>query len=205
MTAEKASIVLGDRFAAALQAASEWHRRQGRKGSGLPYLGHLLAVAGIVIEAGADEDTAIAALLHDAVEDQRKASGGEEGIKKRFGKRVADIVVACSDSDPRGGARRDKGNWLLRKEQYVADLPSKSPDVLLVSLADKIHNARAIVADLRVHHGLVWARFRGGKTGTLWYYRSLCHAFRASRANRMHRDLVDELDRLVSAMEDMAG
>lgn len=195
--------MLGDRFADALQAASEWHRPQGRKGSRIPYLGHLLTVAGIVIEAGADEDTASAALLHDAIEDQCEACGGEDGIRRRFGKRVADIVGACSDSDPEGGAKRTKSNWRRRKEQYVAELPSQPPEALLVSLADKIHNARSIVADLRINRQLTWERFRGGRAGTLWYYRSLRDAFRASRANRLHRSLVDEFDGLVSAMEEL--
>jgi (p)ppGpp synthase/HD superfamily hydrolase len=201
---QKASVVLGDRFADALQAAAEWHHRQVRKGSRLPYIGHLLAVAAIVIEAGASEDAAIAAVLHDAIEDQPEASGGEKGIRKRFGKNVAEIVVACSDSDPRGGSKRNTENWLSRKEAYVAHLVAKSPDALLVSLADKIHNARSILADLRVHKGRLWSRFRGGKKGTLWYYRSLCHAFRSSSANRRYPALVDEFDRLVTEIEDMA-
>jgi GTP pyrophosphokinase len=170
----------------------------------LPYIGHLLAVAAIVIEAGASEDAAIAAVLHDAIEDQPEASGGEKGIRKRFGKNVAEIVVACSDSDPRGGNKRNTENWLRRKEAYVAHLAAKSPDALLVSLADKIHNARSILADLRVHKGRLWSRFRGGKKGTLWYYRSLCHAFRSSSANRRYPALVDEFDRLVTEIEDMA-
>jgi (p)ppGpp synthase/HD superfamily hydrolase len=199
-----ASIVLGDRFSDALQAATSWHRRQGRKGSGLPYIGHLLAVTAIVIEAGASEDAAIAAVLHDAIEDQAEQSGGATGIRKRFGKNVADIVEACSDSDPRGGIKRTKENWLRRKEDYVAHLAANSPDVLLVSLADKIHNARAILTDLRVQKGGLWSRFRGGKKGTLWYYRSLCHAYRSSSANRHHLALVDEFDRLVTEMEQLA-
>jgi GTP pyrophosphokinase len=202
---QEAFSVLGDRFADALQAATKWHRLQRRKGSGLPYLGHLLAVTAIVIEAGASEDAAIAALLHDSIEDQLEASGGLKGIRKRFGKNVADIVEACSDSDPRGGMKRNSENWLRRKEDYVGHLAAKSPDVLLVSLADKIHNASAILADLRVHKGRLWSRFRGGKKGTLWYYRSLCHAYRSSSANRLYPALVDEFDRLVTEVEEMAA
>jgi (p)ppGpp synthase/HD superfamily hydrolase len=133
-----------------------------------------------------------------------EASGGVEGIRKRFDKNVADIVEACSDSDPGGGIKRNKENWLRRKEDYVAHLAANSPDVLLVSLADKIHNARAILTDLRVQKGRLWSRFRGGKKGTLWYYRSLCHAYRSSSANRHYRALVDEFDRLVTEMEAMA-
>lgn len=194
----------GDRFADALAAAAEWHRDQVRKGTRIPYVGHLLEAAAIVLQAGAGEDVAIAALLHDAIEDQRERSGGAAGIERRFGRKVAEIVVACSDSDPAGREERDAANWRSRKEHYLAVLPTKSGDALLVSLADKIANARAIVHDLRTSGFAVWDRFHGGKDGTLWYYRSLSDGFSASPLQETQRPLVDEFRDLVRTMQSLA-
>jgi hypothetical protein len=163
---------LTDRFDEALAHASRLHRSQIRKGSSIPYVSHLLAVAAIAPENGADEDQAIAALLHDAVEDQ----GGLpqlEAIRARFGEAVAAIVADCTDAleDP-------KPAWHPRKEAYIASLAHKPARSLAVSLADKTHNAAAINADLRAHGAEVWKRFTGGTGGTLWYYRALANAFR---------------------------
>ena len=158
---------LSTRFDRALQLAHDLHRRQPRKKSDVPYIAHLLAVTAIVLENGGDEDTAIAALLHDAVEDQ----GGQptlDSIRREFGDRVARIVYECSDADG-----EPKPPWRFRKEQYLQALPHKSTEALLVSFGDKIHNCRSIVRDLRRDGAPVWNRFEGRRDGTLWYYREL--------------------------------
>jgi hypothetical protein len=182
-------VILGARFADALMAASAWHRDQSRKGSRLPYLGHLLGVASMVIDAGGSEDAAIAALLHDAIEDQPSLSGGIDGIERRFGRSVAAIVAECSDSDPEGGAVRNASNWRARKQAYLDDLSHKEPDVLLVSLADKLHNARAIRSDLHEQGQTVWERFNAPKEDQLWYYRRLADTFRLHMPGQMAIDL----------------
>jgi (p)ppGpp synthase/HD superfamily hydrolase len=158
---------LSTKFDRALQLAHDLHRRQPRKKSEVPYIAHLLAVTAIVLENGGDEDTAIAALLHDAVEDQ----GGQptlDRIRREFGDRVARIVYECSDADG-----EPKPPWRFRKEQYLQALPHKSTEALLVSFGDKIHNCRSIVRDLRRDGAPVWNRFEGRRDGTLWYYREL--------------------------------
>jgi (p)ppGpp synthase/HD superfamily hydrolase len=164
--------MLSDRFDEALAYASRLHREQRRKGTDIPYVSHLLSVAALVLEHGGNEDQAIAALLHDAVEDQ----GGEpilQEIRQRFGNAVATIVADCTDSwvEP-------KPEWRQRKEAYIAALPEKQPSSLLVSLADKTHNARAILTDYQQLGDDLWSRFNGGKEGTFWYYRSLAAVYR---------------------------
>jgi (p)ppGpp synthase/HD superfamily hydrolase len=171
--------------------ATRLHAKQLRKGSGVPYVSHLLAVAALVLEHGADEDQAIAALLHDAVEDQ----GGQKtlaAIRRRFGPIVADLVEACSDTDV-----EPKPPWRPRKEAYLAHLRRTSAAVRLVSAADKVHNARSTVADLRVHGSRVWKRFHAGPDEQLWYYRSLVAIFRRHGPKR----LAEELARVVGEME----
>jgi (p)ppGpp synthase/HD superfamily hydrolase len=192
---ETGSRTLTARFREALWWAAFLHADQARKGSGIPYVSHLLAVTALVIEHGGDEDAAIAALLHDAAEDQ----GGEETleqIRTRYGQRVASIVEACSDT-----MTSPKPPWRERKERYIAHLAHVFEDVLLVSMADKLHNARAIRSDYQTNGEAVWGRFRGGRSGTLWYYQALCEAFvqRGSFADlaRELRAEVDELLRLV--------
>jgi len=187
---------LGPRFQEALWYAVTLHRGQYRKGTRIPYISHLLAVTGIVLEHGADEDVAIAALLHDAVEDR----GGRETlrrIRRRFGLRVAEIVEQCSDT-----LNVRKPPWRRRKQAYLAHLLAASDEARLISLSDKLHNARMIVQDLRREGERVWRRFGGGEDGTLWYYRSLVDVFRRSSAPA---DLVQELARLVSRMHTLAG
>jgi (p)ppGpp synthase/HD superfamily hydrolase len=170
-------LTLSRRFDAALALAMDLHRRQSRTGSGVPYIAHLLSVAALVLEDHGGEDEAIAALLHDAVEDQ----GGLPTlarIRADFGDAVAEIVLANSDEtwdDPERGTT--KAPWQARKEKYVADIAHKSPGALRVSLADKVHNARAIVADLALVGPALWSRFTGRRDGTLWYYRALADAF----------------------------
>jgi (p)ppGpp synthase/HD superfamily hydrolase len=172
MTEASASPFLTARFDDALAYASRLHRTQTRKGTAVPYVSHLLAVAAITLENGGDEDQAIAALLHDAVEDQ----GGLaqlDAIRARFGEGVAAIVADCTDAHT-----EPKPAWRPRKEAYIASLAHKPTRSLAVSLADKTHNASAINHDLRAIGGAVWSRFTGGRDGTLWYYRSLADTFR---------------------------
>lgn len=143
-------------------------RNQRRRGSGVPYIAHLLGVSSLVMEYGGDEDEAIAALLHDAVEDQ----GGSktlELIREQFGDRVADIVEGCSDSFD----GEPKLPWRERKEQYLVSLTEASQSVQLVALADKFHNLQCTVADYEQIGDEVWDRFAGKKKGMLWYYESL--------------------------------
>lgn len=167
---------LGDRFDQALQRACELHRSQFRKGTEIPYLSHLLAVASLVLEDGGDEDQAIAALLHDAVEDQ----GGRptlDSIRLEFGDRVASIVEACSDTDI-----QPKPEWRERKENYLNHLrhlrEETRAEVLRVSAADKLHNARCITADYRRFGESVWQRFNAGKKEQAWYYGELARIYR---------------------------
>jgi (p)ppGpp synthase/HD superfamily hydrolase len=183
---------LTPRFQDALQFAAERHRGQVRKGTDIPYIAHLLGVASIALEHGANEDEAIAALLHDAVEDQ-KAKLTE--IRERFGAVVAEIVEGCSDTDA-----APKPPWRPRKEAYIAHLAVASRSVRLVSAADKLHNARTILFDYRANGEALWSRFKGGRE-TLWYYRELAKAFQAAGST----PLIDELDRVVSELERLAG
>ena len=188
-------MILSPSFQEALDYASIVHGGHVRKVTEIPYISHLLAVTSIALEYGADEDEAIAALLHDAVED----AGGQprlEDIRLRFGDRVAEIVDGCTDTDV-----TPKPPWKERKEVYIAHLAQASPSVLLVSCSDKLHNARAIVADFRGLGDSLWSRFRGGQEGTLWYYRALVSAFRTHGGDAR---LVDELDRVVTTMEEIA-
>lgn len=159
--------VLGERYAGAVAYASDVHAAQMRKGTAIPYAAHLLAVSSLVLEAGGDEDLAIAALLHDAAEDH----GGEarlSDIAQRFGGRVASIVRACSDSlTPEDTGKAD---WITRKREHLGHLQDASPDVLLVWMADKVHNSRAIVTDVEADGPSVLERFRGTPDQILWYY-----------------------------------
>jgi (p)ppGpp synthase/HD superfamily hydrolase len=183
--------VLSSRFAEALTYANHLHAGQERKASSTPYIAHLLAVTAIVLEHDGGEDEAIAALLHDAVEDQGGAATRAE-ISRRFGESVAQIVDGCTDTDV-----EPKPAWRERKEAFIASLATASPQVLLVVTADKLHNARSVAADFRQLGHAVWDRFRGGREGTLWYYRGVTDALRAAGPS----PLVDELDRTVTDLE----
>ncbi len=184
----------GKKFEEALEYAARVHRDQTRKGTRIPYVTHLLAVASIVGENGGTEDEVVAALLHDAPEDQ----GGEArlaDIRERFGEEVAEIVAGNTDTyeDP-------KPPWRERKEAYLARIGREPDPVRLVSAADKLHNARSVLADLRAVGDALWARFNGGKEGTLWYHRALVMAFAAAGPNAV----VEELDRVVGEIERLA-
>jgi (p)ppGpp synthase/HD superfamily hydrolase len=181
-----------ERIIDAMGAAAQIHARQKRKDTEIPYLSHLLGTCSIVLEYGATEDEAIAALLHDAIEDGRPTEAARATVWS-FGDEVGRIVEACTDGTP------PKLAWRPRKEAYLATLATKDHSVLLVSASDKLHNARSIVRD---RHGVgerVWDRFKVSKSETLWYYRSLVTAYRANPAHSPA--LVAELDRTVAEME----
>ena len=195
--------VLTDRFDRALLYATHVHGGQVRKGTPVPYIAHLLAVSATVLEYDGSEDMAIAALLHDAVEDQ----GGEprlSDIRNRFGDRVADIVRSCSDTVVNSSAGEKKEGWKTRKTRYIEHLSLVDENTLLVSLSDKIHNARSILRDLRKPEigKTVWDRFRSSKTDTLWYYRELGKAFQGRLKYQSARmQLANELSEIVDVLE----
>ncbi len=198
--------LLTPRFDEALHVALRHHERQLRKGTAVPYAAHLLAVASLALEMHGDEDEAIAALLHDVVED----GGGPQAladIERRFGAGVAAIVLDNSDvvepGDERGGGRA----WYERKRAYIAAFPEKSPAALRVSLADKLHNARSILLDYRTHGDALWARFRQGQgIATRIYYRELALAFERERGRlgTQAEPYADELRRAVDAITALA-
>ena len=180
--------MLTERFDKAFRFAHRLHRDQTRKGTPIPYISHLMTVAALVVEHGGNEDQAIAGLLHDAVEDQ----GGAETLAKirtRFGDAVATIVSDCTDA-----WTEPKPPWRARKEAYLAALPGKPAQSLLVSLADKTHNAEAILFDYRVLGDSLWDRFNGGADGTRWYYNALAEVFSDTMPGR----LSDRLSRAVA-------
>lgn len=187
---------LGEAFQEALGFAAELHRTQTRKASEVPYIGHLLSVAGLVIEADGTETEAIAALLHDAAEDQ----GGQDTlarIQQRFGEQVAAIVEECSDT-----VVTPKPPWRQRKEAYIAHLDKASPSAILVSIADKLDNARAILRDFRREGPAVWQRFNTTDPyDHLWYYRSLLGVYR----RRSDVWLIDELEAVIRQLEEEIG
>jgi (p)ppGpp synthase/HD superfamily hydrolase len=185
---------LGPRLQRAFRYAAEKHEGQTRKQTAVPYLSHLMAVASLVLEAGGDEDLAIAALLHDVVEDCGGMPRLRE-IRRRFGPRVAKIVEGCTDSF--GEPKRE---WVERKKDYLREVRHADVDTRLVSASDKLHNVRTILSDYRQHGEAIWARFSGKKEGTLWYYRALSDEYQRRNPNRITRELalaVGELERAV--------
>ena len=185
---------LSPHFSQALTFANELHFQQRRKGSNVPYISHLLSVCSLVLEYGGDEDCAIAALLHDAIEDQGGAATREK-ICLHFGERVTTLVDECTESD-----QTPKPPWRERKEAYLAHIPQMSDEVALISAADKTHNARSILRDYQTLGEAIWNHFHGGKEGTLWYYRSLVSAFR----KRKITPIVEELTEVVNQLEGIA-
>lgn len=187
---------VSERFEEALVYATRLHCNQTRKKTGVPYIAHILGVTAIAMEYGANETEAIGALLHDTVED----CGGAErlrDIREKFGDEVAHIVDGCTDTD-----QTPKPPWLERKKAYIAHLKDSDSGTRLVSASDKLHNTRAILAELRRHGQSVFEKFAGKKEGTLWYYRTLVTAFREFGD---HQDLIDELDRVVTEIEKMSN
>jgi len=183
----------GEKFERALPYAAWLHRDQVRKGTSTPYITHLLAVASIVGENGGTEDEVVAALLHDAPEDQ----GGEarlRDIRAQFGDGVAKIVDGCTDT-----FETPKPPWRERKERYLAHLADAPESVRLVSSADKLHNARTVLSDYRLLGEDLWTRFNGKKAGTLWYYRAIVGTLQGDGP------IVEELDRVVTELEMLSG
>ena len=191
MTSLPQEPFLTERFDNALQFAHGVHRSQPRKDTTIPYVSHLLSVAGLVLESGGDEDLAIAALLHDAVEDAEDMSGEEmsDRIRVKFGDRVADIVDGCSDAKSSPGG--SKPPWRSRKEAYLEHLRSAPHDVLRVSIADKVHNARSIATDQDRFGEELWKRFSSTSEESRWYYTSLRDIYKERISDSY---LIKELD-----------
>ena len=182
----------------ALAAAAQIHAAQRRNDTDIPYLSHLLGTCSIALEYGANEDQAIAALLHDAIEDGLPTDAARRTVAS-FGPEVLRIVEACTDADT-----HPKPPWRARKKAYLAHLAGQDGPVLLVSASDKLHNARSIVRDLR-DPGVgesVWDRFSVPQAEKLWYYRGLVTAYRGNPAHMPA--LIDELDRTVGEMEELS-
>lgn len=177
----RSAVKLGPRFRRAFLFAADKHARQTRKASTIPYISHLMGVASLVLEFGGDEDMAIAALLHDVVEDCGGAPMLTE-VRRRFGKRVAKIVDGCTDSDT-----NPKPPWRERKETYIRHVRRADAETRLVSAADKLNNVRSILSDYREVGETIWARFNGGRDGSLWYYRALLEEF-LRKPNRLIRE-----------------
>lgn len=194
--AQPAAPLLTDRFERALAFARQIHLTQVRKGTSVPYLAHVMSVAALVLEHGGSEDAAIAGLLHDTIEDSPDGARTEAAIRRGFGDHVAGIVLGCSDTI--GVAGQAKPAWRDRKTAYLQHLAAEHhPDVLLVSACDKLHNARAITADLRSTGPALWNRFnQKDPAAQIWYYRSLT----ASYNGRVPSELADELTRAVAQM-----
>jgi (p)ppGpp synthase/HD superfamily hydrolase len=190
--------LLSERFLEAFELAFHLHNQQLRKESKIPYIAHLMAVSSLVLENGGNENQAIAALLHDAVEDQ----GGWDtlkDIKDKFGEEVASLVDGCTDA-----YTNPKPPWKERKVAYLEKMKTAPESVILVSLADKVHNARSILLDLQDSGDQIWEKFNGGKAGTLWYYQSLANIFDSAPyplLKHQLRDLVEEIITLANLQE----
>jgi len=191
----KPSFCPSARSAAAFEYACQLHANQARKGTTIPYVSHLMAVAALVMEHGGGEDETIAALLHDAIEDQNHDGSVPGEIGARFGPRVLGLVQACSDSES-----PTKGPWRPRKEAYLDHLSHAPADVRLISAADKLHNARAILSDYRELGEALWARFNASSADQLWYHRGLVTALRQADVDRRCQALIDQLDEVVTAL-----
>jgi (p)ppGpp synthase/HD superfamily hydrolase len=188
----------------ALAFAARLHAEQTRKGSATPYISHLLAVTAIALDHGATENEAIAALLHDAVEDQ----GGQETleeIRRRYGDQVASIVAACSDTD-----ETPKPPWRERKEAFVERLRTEPYSVRLVVAADKLHNVRDVLRNYRLHGDDLWLKFKGGRDGTIWYYRAVVDALNQAampeeeQLNALIQEIGDSLSLLKQAVAELS-
>jgi (p)ppGpp synthase/HD superfamily hydrolase len=188
-------VKLGPRFVRAFEFAARKHSGQTRKATTIPYIAHVMGVASLVLEYGGDEDLAIAALLHDVVEDCGGAPVLKE-VRRKFGPRVAKIVDGCTDSDT-----DPKPPWLERKQGYIRHLRNAGRETRLVSAADKLYNVRSIVAAYRQVGEKVWERFSGRRDGSLWYYRALLNEF----SRRQPTPLINDLRLAVEELEALAG
>jgi (p)ppGpp synthase/HD superfamily hydrolase len=188
----KQNVRLSPQFGKALIYATRIHGGKLRKKTRIPYIAHILGVTAIALEYGANETEAIAALLHDAVEDCGGAKRLRD-IERKFGKKIARIVEGCTDTD-----QTPKPPWLQRKKAYVDHVRHASMPTKMVSASDKLHNLRAILMDYRQEGEKLWSRFNGGKQGALWYYRALVNAF--GSAKRI-RPLMQEIDRVLTELE----
>ncbi|MGD8455776.1 MAG: HD domain-containing protein [Anaerolineales bacterium] len=185
----------GRRFEEAFALANQLHQGHVRKASEIPYISHLMSVTALVLQDGGDEDEAIAALLHDAVEDQ----GGEQTlalIRERFGSTVAEIVYECSDA-----FTTPKPPWQERKEEHLERLKEASPSAHRVMLADKLHNARAILREFREKGEKAWKLSKGGKEGMLWYFHTIHELL--GETNRGY--LWQEFGRVIEEIERLSG
>jgi (p)ppGpp synthase/HD superfamily hydrolase len=187
--------IYSDRIVEAFRLAHNVHREQFRKGTDVPYIIHPMGVAAIVGANGGDEDQVIAALLHDAVEDGCGLDTLNE-IRKIFGDRVADMVMACSDA-----VSRPKPPWHERKDGFLKSIRFASEEVRLILLADKLYNATAIVTDLRACGDSVWKRFTASRDDTLWYYAELVRAL----GDGWNHPMLDELRATVDSMHKLAA
>jgi (p)ppGpp synthase/HD superfamily hydrolase len=192
--------LLTDRFQRAFTLASEVHATQVRKGSGVPYLAHLMSVAALVLEHGGTEDAAVAGLLHDAVEDCADGTAMQARIRREFDGHVAGVVMGCSDAVAVPG--RAKPPWRERKQAYIDRLAAEQdPDVLLVSACDKLHNTRTILADLRIIGPALWDYFNEKDPAVqLWYYQSLADCY----TGRVPAELARELNRVIGQIRSLA-
>lgn len=184
------SVKLTEKFEAALIYANRLHAEQSRKISGVPYMTHLMSVAALVLESGGSEEEAIAALLHDSIEDQ----GGKptrEDVRQRFGDTVVEIIDGCTEWDS-----LPKPPWQERKNRYLENLRHASASVRRVSLADKLHNARSLLIDSRIYGDIVWNHLKIGREKTLWFYQSLLEVYRETGDDWM----TDEFARIVSQL-----
>lgn len=200
MSNQAKRLVLTERFTSAVEYARQLHTEY-RKGTDIPYMAHLLGVAAIVMgEAGGwvriTEDMVIAALLHDTVEDH----GGLprlHDIEKKFGDDVARMVAGLSDTFAEDHDQKE--GWDERKQSYIQRLRTERDDVLLISAADKLYNARAMLEDFREVGHLIWSRFNRGAKQQLWYFNELLKVFNARTGN----SIVAELERVVRELEDL--
>ncbi len=188
---DEPGIDLGERFEEALAWTSSLHRRQARKGPAVPYVAHLLAVCSLVLEAGGDEDEAIAALLHDAVEDQGGTPRLDE-IRSRYGDRVAEIVDGCTDA-----YESPKPAWQKRKQDFIDSLDQATDSVLLVVTADKLHNVQSTIESIKAEGPSVWERFRG-RERALWYYQQVTNVLERRSPTSLTRRLRSAVDTLES-------
>lgn len=186
---------LSPRFEEALVYAARLHATQKRKGGNIPYISHLLSVTALVLEEGGNEDEAIAALLHDALEDRARFTSREE-IARRFGEPVAAMVLACSEC-----IGSPKPPWPDRKLAYLEHLRHATPSVRRISLADKLHNIRSLLRDYRQIGEALWTRFEGGRNNSLWFYQELLEIFRQGETSPN----LDEYERLYHELRRLAG